>query len=109
MTHMKRMAITAGFLAVTAGALFWLARPRAAAVPAATLAPAPDNPVHEIASLEATLKENPKHLPILLRLAELEHRTGKAKEAVRHLREAVAVEPRNAEAHLELAQLPQLA
>ncbi len=110
MTNKLRTALTLGFLLIASGTMYWLFRqktgsPAAPAGSTAAMPAAPENPIHEIASLEASLKETPNHLPILLRLAELEHQTGKNDKALEHLREAVKAEPKNGEAHLELGRL----
>jgi tetratricopeptide (TPR) repeat protein len=59
---------------------------------------------HEFVALSEELKKTPKHTPVLLRMAQLARELGRLPEAVQHLREAVASEPRNAEAHLELGR-----
>lgn len=83
-------------------------RTSAAAPEAKTAAPsrvAPQTPAHEIAALEEQLKKNPKHSPILLRLAELEGANGRMPLAVKYLREAAAAEPANNEIRLELGRI----
>ena len=59
---------------------------------------------HEIASLQAALDRKPKHMPILLRMAELERSERRLTEAVAHLREAVKAEPGSVDANLELGR-----
>jgi tetratricopeptide (TPR) repeat protein len=59
----------------------------------------------ELKSLEGSLKQNPDHAPILLRMAQLKRDMGKLPEAVEHLREAVKADPKNRDARLELGRL----
>jgi tetratricopeptide (TPR) repeat protein len=61
-----------------------------------------DNPAHELKELAVQLQKKPGHLPVLMRMAQLEHDQGKLTEAEAHLREALAAEPANADVHLEL-------
>jgi tetratricopeptide (TPR) repeat protein len=92
---------------VGAGALFLLrmtSRSESTAPPKPPVA-VQDNPAHELKELEVQLSKKPGHLPVLLRMAQLEHDQGKLPEAVAHLREAVASEPANADAHLELGRV----
>jgi cytochrome c-type biogenesis protein CcmH/NrfG len=72
--------------------------------PAASTATAPPNVAHEKASLEEELRKNPGHPPILLRLAELASSQGKAQDAIGYLKQAVAADPKNADARLELGR-----
>jgi tetratricopeptide (TPR) repeat protein len=65
---------------------------------------AAQNPAHEIAALEESLKKSPGHVPILFRLAEIERSAGKPARAAAHLREIVSKEPNNVEARLELGR-----
>ena len=60
--------------------------------------------IHETASLEAELRKNPGHSPILLRLADLAREDGKKTEAIKFLRQAVDADQNNAEARLELGR-----
>lgn len=60
--------------------------------------------IHETASLEAELQKNPRHPPILLRLADLAREDGKKTEAVKFLRQAVEADRNNTEARLELGR-----
>jgi cytochrome c-type biogenesis protein CcmH/NrfG len=59
---------------------------------------------HELRVLEDSLKQNPDHAPILLRMAQVSRELGKGEEALQHLREAVKVDPKNREARLELGR-----
>lgn len=73
-------------------------------------APAPvpaaaDNPDHELKELAVQLQRKPGHIPVLLRMAQLERQKGEWKDAGEHLREAVKNEPTNQDAHLELGRL----
>ena len=66
-----------------------------------------DNPresEHELKALETSLKENPDHAPILLRMAQVSRDLGKKDEALRHLQEAVRIDPKNSAARLELGR-----
>jgi cytochrome c-type biogenesis protein CcmH/NrfG len=65
---------------------------------------APENPVHEKASLEEQLKKNPGHPPILMRLAELERDAGKPAGAVPYLKKILEQDPKHEEARLELGR-----
>jgi tetratricopeptide (TPR) repeat protein len=73
-------------------------------------APAPraaaqDNPAHELKELAVQLEKKPGHLPVLMRMAQLEHDRGELAEAAKHLREALVTEPANADVHLELGRV----
>lgn len=59
---------------------------------------------HELEALEGSLKQYPDHGPILLRMAQVAGEMGRRDEAIRHLREAVRVDPGNREARLELGR-----
>jgi tetratricopeptide (TPR) repeat protein len=59
---------------------------------------------HELLQLSEELKKTPEHVPVLLRMAQLARELGRLPESVQHLRKAVATEPRNADAHLELGR-----
>jgi tetratricopeptide (TPR) repeat protein len=69
----------------------------------ANASPPPDS-IHEKAALEQGLKKKPGHPPILLRLAELSRDAGQPKDAVGYLRQAVAADPKNLDARLELSR-----
>jgi tetratricopeptide (TPR) repeat protein len=64
-----------------------------------------DNPAHEVKELAMQLEKKPGHLPVLMRMAELEHDQGKLADAAKHLREALVAEPSNADVHLELGRV----
>lgn len=59
---------------------------------------------HELKSLEASLKQNPGHAPILVRMAQVSMEMGNKEQAIRHLQEAVAADPKNRDARLELGK-----
>jgi len=59
---------------------------------------------HELKALATSLKQNPDHAPILVRMAQLSREQGNTSEAVRHLKEAVQSDPKNREARLELGR-----
>ena len=64
-----------------------------------------DNPAHELKELAVQLQKKPGHLPVLMRMAQIEHDQGKLAEAATHLREALVSEPANADAHMELGRV----
>ena len=78
------------------------AAPAASAKAVNVSAPAPQDPTHEKAALEEELKKKPGHAPILLRLAELAH--DQPKQAADYLKQAVAADPTNADASVELSR-----
>jgi tetratricopeptide (TPR) repeat protein len=104
----KKWALRVGALAlIGAGALFLLRlteRSESTAPPARPAA-VQDNPAHELKELAVQLEKKPGHLPVLMRMAQLEHDQGKLAEAEAHLREALAGEPENADLHLELGRV----
>jgi tetratricopeptide (TPR) repeat protein len=59
---------------------------------------------HELKVLETTLKQNPDHAPILVRMAQLSRDLGNHDTALRHLQEAVKADPKNRDARLELGR-----
>jgi tetratricopeptide (TPR) repeat protein len=67
-----------------------------------TNGPAPQDPTHEKAALEEELKKKPGHAPILMRLAELAH--DQPKQAAEYLKQAVASDPKNVDASVELSR-----
>jgi tetratricopeptide (TPR) repeat protein len=88
-------------------------RPTAAASPAqrSTQAVEPHPPIEsmsaisgDVEGLAAALESNPGHTPILLRMAQMELEGGQPEKAANHLREAVRLEPDNADARLELGR-----
>lgn len=107
----RKVATIAVPLAIGGGILAFfgtLSGPRPASAPATATGSvgtvAPQDPVHEQASLEQQLKQNPGHTPILLRLAELARDQGKPAEGIDYLRQALETEPANADARLELGR-----
>ena len=79
---------------------------RSEAPAAARPAPvAAETPEHELKALAVQLEKKPGHIPVLLRMAQLERDQGKLDDAAGHLRDAVAGEPGNQDAHLELGRL----
>ena len=69
-----------------------------------TNGPAPQDPTHEKAALEEELRKKPDHAPILLRLAELARDAGQPGQAAEYLKKAVAADPKNLDAGLELSR-----
>ena len=104
----KKWALRIGSLAlIGAGALFLLrvTERSESTAPQARPAAVQDNPAHELKELAVQLQKKPGHLPVLMRMAQLEHDQGKLAEAEVHLREALAAEPGNADVHLELGRV----
>jgi tetratricopeptide (TPR) repeat protein len=103
----KKWALRIGALAlIGAGTLFLLrVTERSESTPPARPTAVQDNPAHELKELSVQLQKKPGHLPVLLRMAQLEHDQGKLAEAEAHLREALAGEPGNADVHLELGRV----
>lgn len=64
-----------------------------------------DNPEHELKELAVQLQKKPGHMPVLLRMAQLEREKGDLDGAAGHLREAIESEPSSQDAHLELGRL----
>ena len=60
------------------------------------------NVTHEKVFLNEQLRRNPKHTPIVLRLAQIERQEGNLAEARRHLEEAVAADGSQVDLRLEL-------
>ena len=91
-------AALAGLLAIAGG--LWLMTPhrKNAAPPARTKW----NPTHERAFLEAELRRNPTHAPILLRLAQIERSVGNLQGARQHLERAIAARGNQVDVRLEL-------
>ena len=97
----------AGFVVlIGAGTLFLLRLTSQAEAPVEKKAPVAvqDNPAHELKELAVQLQKKPGHLPVLMRMAQIEHDQGKLSDAVTHLREALASEPGNADVHMELGR-----
>jgi len=68
------------------------------------LRPGVETPEHELKALAVELEKKPGHVPVLMRMAQLERDKGKIDDAVSHLRDAVASEPANLDARLELGR-----
>lgn len=62
-------------------------------------------PDHELKALAVELEKKPAHIPILLRMAQLERDKGNLDDAAGHLRQALKSEPANLDAHLELGRV----
>ena len=60
---------------------------------------------HELETLQHDLAQNPAHVPILLRLAEVSRESGKIDKSVEYLRQAVKEDPKNHDALLELGRV----
>jgi tetratricopeptide (TPR) repeat protein len=63
------------------------------------------NLTHEKVFLTEQLRRNPGHTPILLRLAQIERNQGDLRAAQEHLKQAVAADGKQTDAHLELGLL----
>src|ERR1019366_7915268 len=104
----KKWALRIGSLALIGGGALFLLRVTERAestAPPARPAAVQDNPAHELKELAVQLQKKPGHLPVLMRMAQLEHAQGKLAEAEAHLREALSAEPGNADVHLELGRV----
>ena len=103
----RKWALLAVFLVpVGAGALFLfrLTSRSEAPAPAKQSAAVQDSPAHELKELALLLQKKPGHFPVLMRMAQIERDQGMLAAAITHLREAVASEPANADAHVELGR-----
>jgi cytochrome c-type biogenesis protein CcmH/NrfG len=103
----KWIVMGASLAVIGAVSLFLLKVAERTGSPAASKAApaAADNPDHELKELEVQLQKKPGHMPVLLRMAQLEHDKGNLDEAAGHLRDAIQSEPSNPDAHLELGRL----
>ena len=103
----KRRAILVVCLAaVGAGGLFLFRLVSISEAPAPRKqAAVQENPDHELKMLTVQLEKKPGHLPVLMRMAQIEHDQGKMTDAVKHLRDAAASEPSNPDVHLELGRI----
>src|ERR1039457_1528916 len=89
---------------IGAGALFLFRAISRLQAPAPTIQAVQDNPAHELKELAVLLQKKPGHFPVLMRMAQIERDQGMLAAAITHLREAVASQPANADAHLELGR-----
>lgn len=109
--HRKWAALVICLSLIGAGVffLFWMTsqseKPASPKRPAAVQATVKDNPEHELKELAVQLKKKPGHVPVLMRMAQIEHDQSRLAEAAAHLREAITSEPANADAHLELGRV----
>ena len=92
---------------IGAGAVFLLRVNSRSQEPTSPKLPAAvqDNPAHELKELAVQLRKKPGHLPVLMRMAQIEHDQGKLADAATHLREALVSEPANADAHVQLGRV----
>ncbi|HET9220116.1 MAG TPA: tetratricopeptide repeat protein [Terriglobia bacterium] len=65
----------------------------------------PPAPERELEDLRNSLKRNPEHVPILLRMAQVSRELGNREEALENLRKALQVDSKNREARLELGRV----
>jgi len=104
----RKWAILALVLAPVGAAalfLFWMTSQAEAPVAPKRPAAVQNNPNHELKELAVQLRKKPGHVPVLMRMAQIEHDQGKLADAAAHLREAIVSEPANADAHLELGRV----
>ncbi len=104
----RKNRIVLGVSLVPVGAVsafLWNVNSRSSAPAVPKTAPAvTENPEHELKELAVQLQKKPGHIPVLLRMAQLEREKGSLDDAVGHLREAVKGEPSSQDAHLELGR-----
>ncbi|MDE3167240.1 MAG: tetratricopeptide repeat protein [Acidobacteriota bacterium] len=104
----KKRLILAGCLAAVAGGALFLFRAvsRSESQPAPKAAAAvKNNPDHELKELGVQLQQKPGHVPVLMRMAQIEREQGKMPDAIKHLREAAASEPSNTDVLVELGRV----
>jgi Flp pilus assembly protein TadD len=108
----RKWLVLAGLLTVLAGGtLFLLKLSNQSSAPSQSVskASAPkagaDNPDHELKMLAVELEKKPGHVPVLLRMAQLERDKGELDKSAAHLRQVLEHEPSNADAHLELGRI----
>ena len=94
-------ACTVFLLRVTPGAN----PPAAARKTAPQPKPGVETPDHELKALAVELEKKPGHVPVLMRMAQIERDKGNLAGAASHLQEAVKTEPGNADARLELGRV----
>lgn len=106
-SYRKWAGLIVALALIGAGSVFLFRLTSRSEAPAPQRRPAAvqDNPDHELKELEVQLRKKPGHLPVLMRMAQIEHDQGRLAEAAAHLREAVGNEPSNADAHLELGRV----
>jgi len=105
-SHKKWTWMTGSCLALGGASLFWWqVMSRTHAPDLAQPPEAVENPDHELKALEMQLLKKPGHMPVLMRMAQIEQDKGKLGDAAEHLREAVKTEPANLDAHLELGRV----
>jgi Flp pilus assembly protein TadD len=93
-------ALGAGLLMVAGGWL--LVRPKPTGDPGNGRSAPAWNTTHEKIFLNEQLRRNPKHTPIVLRVAQIERQEGNLAGARRHLEEAVAADGAQVDLRLEL-------
>jgi len=105
--HKKWIMMAASLASIGAVSVFLLKVTDRSGAPAASKqAPVTaDNPEHELKELAVQLQKKPGHMPVLLRMAQLEREKGALDDAAGHLREAIQSEPTSQDAHLELGRL----
>ncbi len=103
----KKRLILAGCLAAVAGVTLFLFRvvSRSESQPAPKAAAVKSNPDHELKELGVQLQQKPGHVPVLMRMAQIERDQGKLPDAIKHLREAAASEPSNTDVLVELGRV----
>ncbi len=108
----KWLLLAASALVVAACTYFFLRitpGPGASAPPAKSAKSQPqvgvDTPDHELKELGVELTKKPGHVPVLMRMAQIERDKGRLADAAEHLQEALKTEPGNADARLELGRV----
>jgi Flp pilus assembly protein TadD len=99
--HRVLAALGAGLVMAAGGWL--LLRPEQTGAAVERPSPPAWDATHEKAFLAEQLQRNPKHTPILLRLAQMERADGDLAGARRHLEEAVAADGSQVDVRLELS------
>lgn len=109
MNSLKKRLLLGALIAVIGVFAFLALRVTPGVAPPAAAIKEPPRPVvetpeHELKALAVELQKKPGHVPVLIRMAQLERDKGKIDDAVSHLRDAVNSEPANVDARLELGR-----
>lgn len=100
MKYRKTLAAAAAALLVAGGG--WISNREKSNDSHLSPAQSEMNPAHEKVFLSEQLRRNPGHSPILLRLAQIEHREGDLRAARQHLKQAIAADGKQVDVRLEL-------
>ena len=109
MSSLRKRLLLGALIAVIGVFTFLLMRVTPGSAPPAAARQEPprpgvETPEHEWKELSVQLEKKPGHVPVLMRMAQLERDKGKLDDAVSHLRDAVTSEPGNVDARLELGR-----